>query len=90
MDKPERRGGQHVGQGAGGAGAGHLGLELVLADRNQLDLDVGLLLEPVDDRLGGLDPVGVVLGGPEGKAAVVVVLAAPTAAANGDDEERGQ
>jgi hypothetical protein len=40
-------------------------LELVLADRDELDLDVGLPLEPVDDRLGGLDPVGVVLSGPE-------------------------
>ena len=39
-------------------------MELILTDRGQLDRDVGLLLEPVDDRLGGLDSVGVVLSGP--------------------------
>jgi hypothetical protein len=32
MHKPKRRGSQHIGQGSGGAGAGELGLELVLAD----------------------------------------------------------
>jgi hypothetical protein len=65
-------------------------LELVLADGDQLDLDVGLQGEPVDDRLGGLDPVGVVLSGPEDEAAAVVVLAGPAAAAHGNQQEHGK
>src|SRR4029450_9303453 len=56
VHEPERRGGQNIREGPGGAGAGHLGLELILPDGDQLDRDVGLLLEPVDDPLRGLNP----------------------------------
>jgi hypothetical protein len=89
MREPKRYRCQDVGQGSSGAGPSELGLELILTDRDQLDADVGLLFEPVDDRLGGLDPVRVVLGGPERKAVPAVLLAAP-AAADGDDQDHSE
>jgi hypothetical protein len=60
---------------------------LVLADRHQLDRDVGLLLKAIDNRLGGPDPVGVVLGGPEREAGASALVSIPAATADGGEDD---
>ena len=58
---------------------------MVLADRHQLDLDVGLL-KAIDNRLGGLHPIEVVLGAPEREAGAIALVSIPAATADGDED----
>ena len=59
---------------------------MVLVDRDQLDLDVGLLLKAIDNRLGGLHPIEVVLGAPEREAGAIALVSIPAATADGDED----
>ena len=75
--RAERQRADHVGQVAGGGVGGEHLVELVLGDRDQLDVDPALLGEGVDDLLGGGDPVGQVLDDPD-RDAVAVAAATVT------------
>ena len=70
LHEAERHRAHHVGQGTGGAGRLDLGGQLVLGDGDDLHADAALLLEALDDRLDGGDPLGDVLGEPEGDGVV--------------------
>jgi hypothetical protein len=91
VHEAQRQRAHHVGQGAAGAGRLDLGGQLVFGDGHDLDLDAGLLLEGGGDVLGGLDPLGDVLGGPEGDGLVAAVAAfVATAAAAGHSEQHAE
>jgi hypothetical protein len=91
-DRGERQGADHVGQGAGRGGRGDEAAELVLVGGHDPDLGAGRGGESVGDRLGGLDPVGLVLQAPHGERAVVVALAVVAAGGQcgeGEQDDRG-
>ena len=66
-DLAQRETADHVRQLPGRRVRGEDLVELVLGDRDQLDLDPGLLGEGVHDVLGGRDAVGEVLLDPDGE-----------------------
>ena len=90
--RAERQRPDHVRQVPGrGVGRQHL-VELVLGDRDELDLDPALLGERVDDLLRGGHPLGQVLDDPDLDAVIVAAtppLVVPAAGGErGDDDCR--